>query len=64
MTETETPLPNAAERAWLNACPVGEARTVTKVVGQVAHAFTVDKRYVPTAALPYLYGPHGTEFKG
>jgi hypothetical protein len=53
----------AAEQAWLDACPVGDSRSLTKTVGQVRQTATVDRRIAWGAAAPQpmLYGPRGTE---
>jgi hypothetical protein len=40
------PVPTAAEQAWLDATPRGDARTITHRVGELAVDFTVDRRPV------------------
>lgn len=55
------PLLSHDEAEWLSGCPAGQSRSLTKTVGQISQTFTVDKRYAP-APMPWLYGPHGTEF--
>ena len=58
------PLLTASEQAWLDACPVGDSRSLTKTVGEISHTATVDRRFSWGAVTPtpVLYGPHGTEF--
>jgi hypothetical protein len=44
MPDNEQNTPNEEEQAWLDACPRGEARSITQRVGELSVDFTVDRR--------------------
>jgi hypothetical protein len=49
MAEHDQPTPTEAEQAWLDACPQGEARSITHRMGDLAVDFTVDRRMQSSA---------------
>jgi hypothetical protein len=46
------------EQAWLDATPIGEARTITHRVGFCEAAYTIDRRVRPSAEETASNGPH------